>query len=90
MTEAEYTAVFAQIVADPDLTDMEKLPRTFNLVTRKFISHYEHDAELARAMGDQDTAVREQIKAGVLNASRGMYEHCYRQITGVREGIWHE
>jgi hypothetical protein len=90
MNELEYNTAFEQIVGDPALTHLEKLTRTFDLTTRHFIGHYRHDAEIARAMGDSETAVREEIKAGVLNASRGMFEHCYRRITGLREELWHE
>jgi hypothetical protein len=90
MNESEYNSAFEQIVNNPALTDLQKLTRAYDLVTSHFISHYERDAEVARAMGDKDTAVREQIKAGVLNSARGMYQHCYRRITGSREDIWHE
>jgi hypothetical protein len=90
MNKSEYQEIFEQIVADSTLTDLEKLVRSFDLVTREFIGHYQHDAELARAMGDKETAVREEIKAGILNASRGMFAHCYTHITGLREKLWDE
>lgn len=90
MNKSEYQEAFDQIVADPSLTDLEKLVRTFDLVTREFMGHYQHDAELARIMGDKDTAVREEIKAGILNASRGMFAHCYTRITGLRGKLWDE
>ena len=73
MDESEYTELFENTIADPTLTDMEKLVRTFHLVTRHYIGHYKHDAEVARAMGDKETAVREEIKAGMIEAARGMF-----------------
>jgi hypothetical protein len=88
MSESEYTEAFEQIVANSSLTDLEKLVRSFDLVTRKFIGHYQHDAEIARAMGDKETAVREEIKAGILQSSRGMFAHCYTRITGLRGKLW--
>ncbi|NJN54915.1 MAG: winged helix-turn-helix transcriptional regulator [Anaerolineae bacterium] len=66
MNESEYAATFESIVNDPTLTEMEKLVRTFHLTTRQYIGHYKHDAEIARAMGDKDTAVREEMKAGMM------------------------
>ncbi len=82
---------FEQIMDNPALTDLAKAnPCSYNVVTSHFISHYERDAEVARAMGDKETAVREQIKAGVLNSARGMYQHCYRCLTGSREDISRE
>lgn len=89
MTEAEYNATFDQIAADPSLTDLEKLTRAFDLVTSHFIGHYQRDGEVAQALGDKETAVREQIKAGILHSARGMYQHCYHRVTGTRENVWH-
>lgn len=90
MNESEYTETFERLVADPTLTDMEKLVRTFNLVTRQYIGHYKHDAEVARVMGDKETAVREELKAGMIESARGMFGHCYMRITGVRGKWWDE
>ena len=90
MNESEYTTTFESIVNDQALTDMEKLVRAFHLTTRQYIGHYKHDAEIARAMGDKDTAVREEIKAGMIEAARGMFGHCYLRITGKRENWWDE
>ncbi|MBX3058109.1 MAG: hypothetical protein KF770_16705 [Anaerolineae bacterium] len=90
MNESEYTAAFEQIVTDPALTDMQKLTRAFHLTTRQYIGHYRHDAEIARAMGDKDTAVREEMKAGMIEAARGMFGHCYLRITGKRGNWWDE
>lgn len=90
MNELEYNKAFEQIVADPSLTDLEKLVKTFDLVTREFIGHSRHQAEVARAMGDKETAVRAQIKAGSLASARGMFAHCYTRITGLRGKLWDE
>jgi hypothetical protein len=90
MSESEYREAFDRIVVDGSLTDMEKLVHTFDLVTQEYISHYRLDADLARAMGDNDTAVREEIKAGMIQSSRGMFEYCYIRITGRRGPLWDE
>jgi hypothetical protein len=89
MTESEYNAALDHIVADPSLTELQKLTRAFDVMTGHFINHYQRDGEVARALGDKDTAVREQIKAGVLNSARGMFQTCYHRVTGTREDIWH-
>ena len=90
MNESEYQEAFQQIVADPALTDLEKLVQTFDLTTRHFMDHHRHEAELARTLGDKETAVRADIMAGMLKTSRGMFSHCYLRITGQREKLWDE
>jgi len=46
--------------------------------------------ELARAMGDEDTAVKEQIKTSVMQSAREIFEFCYLNVTGSRRSVWHE
>lgn len=90
MNESEYQKAFEQIVADPALTDLEKLVQAFDLTTRHFIDHHGHEAELARTLGDQERVVRAEIMAGMLKTSRSMFSHCYLRITGQREKLWDE
>jgi hypothetical protein len=90
MNESDYRLAFEEILNNSALNELEKVTQAFDLVTRHFITHYQHDAEVAQALGDKTTAVREQIKAGVLQSARGMYQHCYQSVTGSRETVWHE
>jgi vacuolar-type H+-ATPase subunit E/Vma4 len=79
-----------RIVADANLAEIDKLAEAFGSVTQSFIERSERDLELARAMQDEETAVKEQIKAGVMKSAREMFEFCYLKATGSRRSIWHE
>jgi hypothetical protein len=80
--------MFDQIKENDGLTELEKLVQAFDLVTKTAITTSEHEIELALAMGDKETAVKERIKSGGINIARGMFEYCYREITGSREPMW--
>lgn len=79
-----------RIIADEDLTDMERLVAAFGFATESFVVQSGRDLELARAMGDQETAVKEQIKSSVMLSAREIFEFCYLNVTGTRKGIWDE
>lgn len=77
-----------QKIASEDLPDMEKLAEAFNLLTRRYIEHAQNEIELLRALGDEQSLIRERIKAGVMENARSMFLDCYRVITG--RSAWHE
>jgi hypothetical protein len=79
-----------RISADEALSEVEKLAAAFGLVTESIIEQNGRNLELARAMGDEETAVKEQIKSGVMKTAREAFEFCYIKVTGTRKGIWHE
>lgn len=79
-----------RIAADGALSEVERLAAAFGLVSASVIEQNGRDLELARAMGDEETAVKEQIKAGVMQSARQIFEYCYVQITGTRKGVWDE
>ena len=79
-----------RISADDRMSEVEKLAAAFGLVTRSIIEQNGRNLELARAMGDEETAVKEQIKSGVMQTAREVFEFCYINVTGTRKGIWHE
>ena len=82
--------MFDHIKENDDLNELEKIVQAFDLVTKSAVTHSEHEIELALAMGDKETAVKERIKSGGIQTARGMFEFCYREITGSRETLWHE
>jgi hypothetical protein len=88
MNKSQSNDAFEKIITDTTLTDLEKLVHTFELVTREFITHSQHEVEVAQAMGDKETAVREQIKSGVMHTSRQMFSYCFIRITGKRSKVW--
>jgi len=79
-----------RFIADEEMTEMEKLAAAFDFATASFIAQSGRDLELARAMGDEETAVKEQIKSNVMLSAREIFEFCYLNVTGSRRSIWHE
>lgn len=88
MSEQNGILKLDRIKENEALTELEKLIQAFDLVTKTAITYSEHEIELALAMGDEETAVKERIKSGGINIARGMFEFCYREITGSREQLW--
>jgi hypothetical protein len=69
-------------------SDLEKVLRAYDLVTRSYMQEIAHELEVQRALGDTQAAIKEQIKLGVMQSARGMMEYCHRYMTG--KGAWHE
>lgn len=90
MNEANETIKLDHIKENSNLSELEKIVQAFDLVTRRSIKYSENEVELALVMGDEETAVKERIKAGGIRAARGMFQYCYHEITGSREALWHE
>jgi hypothetical protein len=90
MVERIMAKEIERIAADDALNEMERLAAAFGLVTASIIEQNGRDFELARAMGDEESAVKEQIKAGVMQSARQIFEYCYVQITDTRKGVWNE
>jgi hypothetical protein len=63
---------------------MEQLAAGFDHVTGEFVAEAARQLELARAMQDQEAIVREQIKLGVMDTARRIFQSQYQRITGER------
>ncbi len=68
-----------------DLPDVDKLARAFEAVTARYVEHTRHEIELARALQDPESLVKEQIKLGVMEHARRILDDCYRLVTGRRD-----
>lgn len=90
MKKREMASAIQRIVDDPDKGDLEKLAAAFGEATGLFISASENDLALAQAMGDEETAVKERIKANVMRAARDIFSDCYARVTGERGEVWDE
>jgi hypothetical protein len=77
-----------QKIAKKDLPEIEKLAEAFNLLSNRYIEHSQNEVELLRALGDEESLIKERIKAGVMENARSMFRDCYRVITG--RSAWHE
>ena len=73
-----------QQILDSDLSEVEKLAQTFGWITGQIVEHSHREVELARAMQDRETLVKAQIKLAVMEHSRQILDHCYKQVTGRR------
>ncbi len=73
-----------------DLTEMEKLVQTFDWVTRRIIEYGQREIELARAMNDEDEAVKQSIKLNTVKLARGVFQDCYLRASGSRTRLWED
>lgn len=71
-----------QKIIKSDLPDIEKLAQAFALITGRYVEHAANEIELARAMQDQESLVKEQIKLGMMRHARSIFQDCYRAVTG--------
>jgi hypothetical protein len=78
------------IYADRKQGEMEKMAAAFEAMTAAFIAQSKRELELARALGDEDTAVKEYIKAGVMAQARVIFAEQYARVSGRREVLWDE
>ena len=90
MKKREMALAMQRIVDEPGRTDMEKLAAAFGAVTEMFIANIGNELALARALGDEETAVKEQIKGSVMHAARDLFAQCYVAVTGDRSEVWDE
>jgi hypothetical protein len=63
-------------------SQIRELADIFGEVTGRFLTQTEHKAELARAIDDRESLVKEQIKQEVLKSVRGIFDVNYRRIAG--------
>jgi hypothetical protein len=64
------------------LPDIDKLVKVFELISNTYIQHSENEIELARALKDQETEVKEKIKVGVMRHACTILKENYKVITG--------
>lgn len=70
--------------------DIEKLVQAFDRITRSVIETARREIELARAMQDQETVVKQQIRMAGMKDARAIFQNCYLRITGKRSRLWEE
>jgi hypothetical protein len=87
MDNVDLRTRFEQLKA-ADIADAEKLARAFGHITGLIIGHAEKEIDLARAMHDQDTVIKQQIKMETLKHSRHVLDMCYLRLFGGR--VWDE
>jgi predicted transcriptional regulator len=83
----DWTTFINEIRAS-DLPEVEKLAQAFGWITRRYVEHAQQEVELARAMADGESLVKEQIKLEMMKHVRSIFQDCYRLVTGRR--AWDE
>ena len=90
MKKRDMALAIQRIVDDPQRTDLEKMAAAFGETTALFIAASENELALARAMGDEETAVKEKIKGNVMRTAREIFAECYTLVSGERSEVWDE
>jgi hypothetical protein len=72
-------------------TSAAQVAAQFDQLTRHVADSFKRQLEIARATGDNDGVIREQIKLEVLKAARGMFSGSYLVALKKRpEGDWND
>jgi hypothetical protein len=72
----------AREIKNSDRPEIEKLARAFGWITSRIIEHGKKDSELARALRDEDSLVRNQIKTEAIRHARSIFQNCHLLATG--------
>ena len=78
---ASYAKELEAILAS-DLPEMERLAAAYGGLTGFIIEIAEGEIELARALGDREGMVKQQVKMETLKVARDIFQRCYRGVTG--------
>ena len=70
------------VIFETDLSEAEKIARSFDHVTSFYIQHSEQEIELLRALGDKDQLIKEQIKMETMKHVRSIFNDCFKRSTG--------
>ncbi|MGD8628339.1 MAG: hypothetical protein PVH52_04600 [bacterium] len=79
--DGEWASMAAGIRNSP-LPEVRKLAQAFGWVTNRIITHAETEVETARALRDEESAVRQQVKMETIRHARSVFEECYLLATG--------
>jgi hypothetical protein len=90
MRKQDMALAVQRVVFNTDGSDLEKLSAAFGVATDQFIDNIENEMALARAMGDEETAIKEQIKANVMRTAREIFTYCYTATSGDRTEVLDE
>lgn len=63
------------------LPDLDKVLRAYDIIVDEHIAHSQREIELARALKDKETVVREQIKMETMKFSRKRLEELHMIFT---------
>jgi hypothetical protein len=81
-TDLEDWASMASGIKNSSLPEVRKLARAFSWVTDRIITHAEEEVEAARALRDEEAAIKQQVKMETIRHARAVFEECYLLATG--------
>ena len=67
---------------DSERPEIEKLAYAFGWITDRIIEQGAKDIELARALRDEESVVKNQIKTEVIRHTKSIFQHCHLLATG--------
>jgi len=79
--DGEWASMAAELKGS-SLPEARKLARAFGWVTNRTIAHAEGEVETARALRDDESAVKQQVKLETIRHARAIFEECYLLATG--------
>ena len=69
-------------IFEMDLSESDKIRRSFDHITSFYIQHSEQEIELLRAMSDKEKLIKEQIKMETIKHIRSIFNDCFKRSTG--------
>lgn len=81
MTGINLLPQFEAILAS-DLSEIDKLSKGFVFLISQQIDIAQREIELLKALGDQETLVKEQIKANTMAYTLDVFKYCQQQSKG--------
>jgi len=77
-----------EAILDSDLSDIQKLAKVFHWITDFYIDNSSRELELYKALGDQESLVREQIKQSVFKHAQSIFQQSHLLVT--KRKAWDE
>jgi hypothetical protein len=68
--------------------EIEKLAYAFSWITDRIVEQGMKDIELARALRDEDSLIKNRIKIGAIRHARSIFQDCHMLATGKK--AWDE
>jgi hypothetical protein len=72
----------AEKIRRSDQPEIEKLAFSFRWITDSIIEHGMKDIELARALRDEDSVIKNQIKTEAIRHARAIFQTCHLLAAG--------
>ncbi len=69
-------------ILESDLPEIDKVAQAFGFITGQILDHGQKDMELFKAMGDQESLIKEQIKLETIRFARGAFNQAFTRVTG--------